>query len=112
MKADFDLIYEYLEQETFKRNEISHSSAKLKSEAMFVEGLEAELDEFRKYQHKLLEIFHEINKNNKISWKEYDKKVELNSEKFMKISNQTIRQCKKRLDKEILSFKKGDNKSN
>lgn len=109
LKSDFDLIDGYLEQETFKRNEISHSSAKLKSDAMFIEGLDEELDEFRKYQHKLLNMFYEINKNNKISWTEYDKKVELNIDKFMEISNETIRQCKKRLDTEILSFEKGDN---
>lgn len=110
LRVNVDLVDEYLEQETFKRNEIRHSSAKLKSEAMFIEGLEKELDELRKYQNELLNKFYQINESNKISEKEYEEKVDLHIDKFMGISNVTIRQCKMRLDQEILSFERGNHK--
>lgn len=103
-----NLKYEYLEQETVKRNKIRFSSAKLKSEAMFVSGLDDELNEFRGYQSKVLDLFYELNVENNISKKEYDSIIEFHVEKFMRENNRAIWKCKQRLNNELLSFQKGD----
>ena len=103
-----NLKYRYLEQETVKRNEIRFSSAKLKSEAMFVDGLDDELNEFRGYQNEVLDFFYELNVKNNISKDSYDSLIEFHVDKFMQENNKAIWKCKQRLDKELLSFQKGN----
>ncbi|MDR4928269.1 hypothetical protein [Peribacillus simplex] len=105
---NINLKYEYLEQETAKRNEIRVSSAKLKSEAMFVNGLDNELNAFRGYQSEVIDLFYNLNVKNNISKDEYDSLIEFHVDKFMRENNKAIWKCKQRLDKELLSFQKGN----
>ncbi|MFY0800938.1 hypothetical protein [Peribacillus frigoritolerans] len=105
---NINLKYKYLEQETAKRNEISVSSAKLKSEAMFVNGLDNELNAFRGYQREVIDLFYKLNVKNNISKKKYDSLLNLHADKFMRENNKAIWKCKQRLDKELLSFQKGN----
>lgn len=108
--ANNELINKLLEQETFKRNEIRLSSAKIKSEAMFVKDLDEQLDDFRGYQDEIIDLFYEANRNNNLTWNEYDDLIENHTDKFMRMNNKTIRKCKSRLDEELLLFEEGNNK--
>lgn len=107
-KENIELHYEYLEKETAKRVEIRLSSAKLKSYAMFVEGLEDDLDEFRGYQTEILKLFYKLNVDNTISNDDYESLIEFHGNKTMKESNKAIMRCKQRLDRELLLFQKGN----
>lgn len=96
-----------LEKETNKRNEIRKISAKMKSDALFA-GLDESLDSFRAYQNDVMQLFTDEIVKNEIKEKEMISLLDSHIEKFMKLSNEAIKDCKTRLNSEVTTFLNGN----
>lgn len=100
-----EIINNLKEQETELRNKIILALATIKSESMFVK-LEEELDSFRNTHHDTLEIFYEL-----LAKEDHGVKpgailflIEKHHDRLQKLSNKTLRVCKRKLDDELYLF--------
>lgn len=92
-----------LDKETEKRNEIRVSSAKIKSEGIFV-NLDIELDSFRGYQARVLELFHDLIVEDVKDEESFLTLIEVYEDDFLKRSNAAIRICTDKLNRELNYF--------
>lgn len=96
-----DELYLLLDEETRLRIKITSLSAKIKSDSLYINGLDDKLDSFRVFQTYILEEFSEL-----IRQKEYDfgDLLEEKSEKLMERVNASIRLCTEIIKEEMVKL--------
>ncbi|MGE6376599.1 hypothetical protein [Peribacillus muralis] len=100
-KEYFEKREEVMDQETEKRNEIRISSAKIKSEGLYVNQIDDELNSFRVYQTEIIELFYNEVLNDNKSLDEFYSLIDYHDEKFMKKNNAAIHLCVRKLNQEL-----------
>lgn len=101
IKPLFEELNILLEEETELRIKIMHLSAKIKSDSMYIDGMDDKLDSFRVFQTDTLEEFSDLIRQRKY---DFGKLIEIRGDKIMKMSNESIRLCKRKIQEEMLDF--------
>ncbi|MGE8079037.1 hypothetical protein [Peribacillus loiseleuriae] len=97
-----------LDKETEKRNVIIISSAKLKTESLFVK-LDDDLNSFRGFITEVLEFFSNLIRRDDKREDEFYSLIDFYEDEFLKRNNRAIGLCTRKMNGEVENFRNPDN---